>query len=115
MEIKIDTKQDSPEEIRRAIRLLQNIIGDSSEAVTNQSPVSEAQTENLFNSVFSAPEEQAPSQTPAPAPVSEIKEESTEDLFAELFSEEEITSMKKADEVEEEFPQTKSRPIIEFY
>ena len=109
MKISIDTKEDSSEDIKRAIRMLQNIVGDSQEIFTNL-PVSELSGDETAASVpkTSANEALNPSEN-------EKASESTEDLFSELFSDEEIKKMDKVkvndeDEHEEEqVPKTKEK------
>jgi hypothetical protein len=142
MKISIDTKEDSHEEIRKAIKMLQHITGDSDEVFTNQ-PAADETGSNPFTNIFGdtssdsnnqLPEsasnsEQAPSDIaadlpPAPEQASEASpqaSDSTEDLFAELFSEEDLKKMDnvKAEEDEEEeivAKNPKSRKNdIEFY
>ena len=122
MKISIDTKEDSHEEIRKVIKMLQNLVGDSQEVFTNQ-PESQENTAspiaNIFGDVSAQPQETAS------APAAETQEtqseessESTEDLFAELFSEEELKKMdvKKEEEDEEVGIKPKDkRHSMEFY
>ena len=85
MKITIDTSQDSHEDIRKAIRLLQGIVGehgvytnspsrnifdDPSPALRSSEPASEQDTGNAFASIFD---------TPVPA-AEEKKEEEDEDI-----------------------------------
>ena len=136
MKLSIDTKEDSHEDLKKVIKMLQHIVGDSQEVFTNQPSASEAPS-NPFANIFgdnssvsnvqspvenssislSAGEPAASSETPAPA-----ASESTEDLFAELFSEEDIKKMESVktpeDEDEEEEAETKPKSKkhdIEFY
>ena len=120
MEIKIDTKHDSHEDIRKVIKMLQHLIGDSQEIFTNQ-PSSQQDisqdTGSAFNNIFGDASTQNQAAEEATEKIEETEEisESTEDLFAELFSEEEIEKMKKVEE-EDEKPLPKSKkPSIEFY
>ncbi|GEM_PF-1404391 len=131
MKLSIDTREDSHEDIKKIIRMLQNIVGDSQEVFTNQ-PVSQDANNssssspfaNIFGEISSssgteqgqvpfAQESPAETQAAADKPEETAEEadegssnlsESTEDLFAELFSEEELKKMdvKKADEEEDE-------------
>lgn len=140
MRISIDTKEDSHDEIRKVIGMLQNIVGDSQPIFSNQPISSEASqaassaTASPFANIFgdtssvaespSAPVETTP-QDKTNQPTAGEKEEtsqSTEDLFAELFSEEELKKMEPArepeneDEEEEIKSKAKSKkPDIEFY
>jgi len=133
MKVSIDTKEDSHDEIKKVISMLQNLVGDSQEIFSNDSSVAEASNSspiaNIFGDISSASspisaEINSSEQESALSSI-EAKEEvsqSTEDLFAELFSEEEIKKMEpaKAEEDEEEEleikPKSKSkRPDIEFY
>jgi len=111
MKISIDTKEDSHEEIKKVIRMLQNLVGDSQEVFTNQPTSSSSQdTGSVFNNIFgdtsSSSQEATPSEATSSTTTTEPDEnsESTEDLFAELFSEEELKKMdvKKESEEEEE-------------
>lgn len=119
MKITVDTKEDSHEDIRKAIKILQNLIGDSQEIFTNQpsseSVGSQQSTASAFNNIFgdasdSSQSKAAPSETPEQTE----ETESTGDLFAELFSEEELKKMDKAeikDDVEEVKPKGKKYDI----
>ena len=130
MKISIDTKEDSHGEIKKVIKMLQNLVGDSQEIFTNQ-PVSESDNEpasspfaNIFGDASAQPS--APTsetnQTATQETTTETPE-STEDLFAELFSEEELKKMdsvksKEEEEDEEEGIKQKSKDKkygIEFY
>ena len=136
MKLSIDTKEDSHEDLKKVIRMLQHIVGDSGEVFTNQ-PLPDANA-NPFSNIFGDSSSIAPSSSEsssvsdlpsAPAdessaPTSPSASESTDDLFAELFSEEEIKKMDvvKAPEDEDEEEElnskekTKSKkPDIEFY
>lgn len=131
MKVSIDTKEDSHDEIKKVIRMLQNLVGDSEEIFINQPAESSAQpAENTFTNIFgdaSSSQESATSSETQEAKTEEAAEEvqeqtseSTEDLFAELFNEEEIKKMNqvqvKEEEAEEELPKTKDKKYsIEFY
>ena len=121
MKIEIDTKEDSHEEIRKAIKLLQHIIGDNQEVFTNAPTEVEAgNTTKAFNNIFGDSVSSAEPST-SDATTQETKEEqeasesteSTEDLFAELFSEEELKKMEPVKEEEEVKP--KKKYSMEFY
>src|SRR3989344_1409186 len=134
MKLSIDTKEDSHEDLKKVIKMLQHIVGDSQEVFTNQPSASDAPS-NPFANIFGdnssvtndpSPEENvsilpsaeapaASSETPAPA-----ASESTEDLFAELFSEEDIKKMESVKEPEDEDEEVEAKPKskkhdIEFY
>ena len=118
MIVSIDTKQDSPEDIKRAIKFLQNIVGDSGEIDSNQTVFgsNNAQTGSAFANIFGDDAQSSqPTGTPQ-EPAGENKQmESSEDLFAELFSEEEIKKMDVQKEAPEE-PQAKGKKYdIELY
>ncbi len=118
MKISLDTKEDSHEEIRKVINMLQNLVGDSQEVFTNQPAVSEtiSPIANIFGDVSAQPQETV--SAPAAETQAEESSESTEDLFAELFSEEELKKMdvKKEEEDEEvEIKPKDKRHSIEFY
>lgn len=101
MKISIDTREDSHEEIRKVIKMLQSLVGDAQETFTNQSESSNPEAigspfANIFGDTSSIPE----ASTTASETTQETQEtqseetsQSTEDLFAELFSEEEIKKM----------------------
>ena len=129
MKISIDTKEDSHDEIKKVIKMLQNLVGDSQEIFTNQ-PISESGSTEATGSPFAnifgdtSPSQDTPisSETEKAAETEETAE-STEDLFAELFSEEELKKMdlvksKEEEEDEEEKikPKAKDKKYgIEFY
>ncbi|MBI2656320.1 hypothetical protein HYX03_01105 [Candidatus Woesearchaeota archaeon] len=122
MKIEIDTKEDSHEDIKKVIRMLQNIVGDSHEIFTNQPAESSAEaTGSAFANIFgdtSAPAQAPTSSETADETQPEEISESTEDLFAELFSEEELKKMEAttAKDEEEELPKAKGKKHdIEFY
>ena len=107
MKISLDTKEDSHEEIKKVIKMLQNLVGDSQEIFTNEAVAPSAEASpmaNIFGDISSAPSTQpeAASDSQSQEPETEETSQSTEDLFAELFSEEELKKMDVAKESEEE-------------
>jgi len=125
MKLTIDTKEDSHEEIKKVIKMLQNLVGDSEEMFSNQ-PVSDSSSSvgspfvNIFGDTSaSTPEVQSSDSSASESPSTEQTSESTEDLFAELFSEEELKKMEpvKDEEIkEEEEPKPKGKKYdIELY
>ena len=129
MKVSIDTKEDSHEEIKKVIKMLQNLVGDA-EVFTNQpaSELTEAAASPIANIFGDASQSSAPENTPSveispaeapPSDASSAGEEpqSTEDLFAELFSEEELKKMdvKKEDEEDPELKKKDKKFDIEFY
>ena len=132
MKVSVDTKEDSHEEIKKVIKMLQNLVGDSQEVFINQPTEQSQSTENTFTNILgdipNTAQEQSSTEQAAQATEGAQAEEttqSTEDLFAELFSEEELKKMEaihaKEEEKEEhkeegELPKVKSKKyIIEFY
>ncbi len=141
MKVSIDTKEDSHEEIKKVIKMLQNLVGDSQEIFSNDSSISSASNSspisNIFGDVASASSsgellsssettesQPAESERASSAEAKEETSQSTDDLFAELFSEDELKKMEtvKAPEDEDEEEEIKSkekpkskRPDIEFY
>ena len=125
MKIEINTKEDSHEEIRKVIKMLQHIIGDPQEVLTNEPSVAQETSPiaNIFGDTSTLTQESnAPSETTQETQPEETSE-STEDLFAELFSEEELKKMDvtnvkdedaKEDEEEEVKPKGK-KYNIEFF
>ena len=127
MKISIDTKEDSHDEIKKVIKMLHNLVGDSEEVFTNQ-PESGAQETSPMANIFgdiNASSQETPDSASAAQETEEAQaeasEQSTEDLFAELFSEEELKKMeatpaKEEDEKEEELPKAKGKKYgIELY
>ena len=124
MKIEIDTKEDSHDDIKKVIKMLQNLVGDSQEIFTNQVSESSAEaTGSAFANIFGdTPSSQLP---PSAETTEETKQEtqpeesdqSTEDLFAELFSEEELKKMEATPaKDDEELPKTKGKKYdIELY
>jgi len=143
MQITIDTKEDSHEEIKKVIQMLQNLVGGSQEIFSNDSSISSASNSSPISNIFGdatpasssgessgsseTAESQAAESEAASSSSAEAREgssQSTDDLFAELFSEEELKKMEpvKAPEDEDEEEEIKSkeksksrRPDIEFY
>ena len=122
MRITIDTKIDTNENIKKAIKMLQSMVGE--DALTNIEPESSTH-ESVFNSIFSdTPQNNIEiNQNSSPAistPVINAKkdEESISDkvLFADLFTEDEIKKMEseKSDDDAEEDKKT-SKTTVEFY
>lgn len=125
MKITVDTQHDSHEDIKKVIKMLQNLVGYSQEVFTNQ-PESQ---ENIASPIANIFGENASSQATPPETTQTAQEApeesstSTEDLFAELFSEEELKKMdttkaKEEEEDEEEEKEVKSKSKkygVEFY
>ena len=130
MKLTIDTKEDSHDDLRKVIKMLQHIVGDSQEVFTNQPGILSSQAAesspiaNIFGDIsISSSTTQGSSdaiqaETPAPetSASSEEASQSTEDLFSELFSEEEIKKMDLPKEEEEAETKPKDKKYgIEFY
>lgn len=128
MQISIDTKEDSHEEIKKVIKMLQNLVGDSQEIFTNEPSVSQETASPIANIFGEASSSVAASEANEAAETTQETEEqaqtgetsqSTDDLFAELFSEEELKKMDASPEKEEEEePESKpkgKKPSIELY
>jgi hypothetical protein len=125
MKISIDTKEDSHEEIKKVIKMLQNLVGESQEVFTNEPKVTSQEASpmaNIFGDVLSQTQETRPEITQSPQETTQEiqteQSESTEDLFAELFSEEELKKMDEADikkDEEEEEVKAKKKYNIEIY
>lgn len=96
MKITIDTSQDSHSEIKKAIRMLQSIVGNHDEVYTN------APSRNIFDD----PAPSMGASEPAPA-----TEETTGSAFASIFDEPapSSTTEEAKEEEEEDVPQ------IEFF
>jgi septal ring factor EnvC (AmiA/AmiB activator) len=129
MRIEVDTSHDSHDDIKKVIKMLQHLVGDSQEIFTNNPQEAASPMANIFGNMAPAVNSEMPAATEATQePARETAEaaeasESTEDLFAELFSEEEIKKMDAAktkeeeeDEEEEIKPKSKDKKYgIEFY
>ena len=86
MKISIDTKEDSHEEIKKVIKMLQNLVGDSEEIFTNEPQETAASPmANIFGDTSNATQEQSSTEQAAQetqeAQAGETTQ-STEDLFA---------------------------------
>lgn len=122
MKIEINTKEDSHEDIKKVIKMLQHIIGESQEIFTNQ-PVQQEISQsagsafnNLFGDDSSSQNSTIETSTDASQETKEEEtSESTEDLFAELFSEEELKKMEPVKEDEEEIKHSKKKYNVELY
>ena len=131
MRITVDTSHDSHEDIKKVIKMLRHLVGDSQEIFTNQPEIVQeiSPIANIFGDMAPAANSETAETTQESAQESaqETTEssESTEDLFAELFSEEELKKMDTAapkskeeeeDEEEEIKPKAKDKKYgIEFY
>ena len=97
MKITIDTSQDSHSEIKKAIRMLQSIVGPSDEVYTN------APSRNIFDDpspgLGQSPQESMPEE---PAP---------DNAFASMFD----TPASTADDTEQETEEDEAIPQIEFF
>ncbi len=138
MKLTIDTKEDSHDDLRKVIKMLQHIVGDSQEVFSNQPTIlsGQAADSSPFTNIFG--DASSPSSMPESAaamnenttstesqpesssvqPSSSEETSSTSDLFAELFNEEELKKMDlpKEDEEEEVKAKPKSKKYnIEFY
>ena len=122
MKISIDTKEDSHDDLKKVIRMLQNLVGESNEIFTNQPDNSESgstNTPNVFSNIFgdSSPSQDIATPETAQETQKDETEQSTEDLLAELVSEEEIKKMDNADvkDDEEEAKPKSKKYNVEFY
>lgn len=79
MKIEIDTKHDSPEEIRKVIKMLQHLVGENSYTNTpnifDDSPPTPTEPTNAFVNMFGTASE---SKEPKEEPMDEPKEENEE-------------------------------------
>lgn len=125
MKISVDTKEDSHDDIRKVIRMLQHLVGESQDIYTNQPSASQSSSTepiaspfaNIFGDTSVAPQVMTNSPEATQKTQEDETSQSTEDLFAELFSEKEIAEMKKAeaDEGDKDDEPKSKRPNIEFY
>ena len=122
MRISVDTSHDSHDDIRKVVKLLQHLVGDSQEVFTNNPQEASSPMANIFGDVPTPQVNSQAAQEAVEEPAQEAQQaeestESTEDLFAELFSEEELKKMDASPQKEEE-PEIKpkdKRYKIEFY
>ncbi len=116
MQISVDTKHDSHEDIRRVIAMLQHLVGEK-DVLTNApaSSPSEQQSTDMFANLF----EDSPQSTQTPeqaAPeIIQPAEKKMEDLFSDLLSEDDLPEAKQQPEEEEEDETPLRKPKIEFY
>ena len=127
MKISIDTKEDSHEDIRKVVKMLQHLIGDNQEIFTNEPTVAQEASPmaNIFgdSSASEIPTSEAAQETQQEASQETTEEtsQSTDDLFAELFSEDELKKMETKPKEEEEDEEEEMKPSkdkkygIEFY
>ena len=134
MKISVDTKEDSHDDLKKVIRMLQHLVGDNQEIFTNEPSIAQEASPmaNIFGGDSAQPassesteatQEAQETQPQAAQESAEETSQSTEDLFAELFSEEELKKMdtsKVKDEEEDEEEETKpkaknKKQDIEFY
>ena len=123
MRIEVDTSHDSHDDIKKVIRMLQHLVGESQEIFTNNPQEAASPMANIFGDVSTQPQstsettiETAQAQETSQEAAEETSQ-STEDLFAELFSEEELKKMDVQKEEEPEIkPKSKEKKFgIEFY
>ena len=140
MKITIDTKEDSHEELKKVIKMLQNLVGDSGEVFTNDPSIanntaepSAETTPSAMNHIFGATSSDS-TNTEAASQSQETSSQSSEttsqaspeakpggidstgDLFAELFSEKEIAKMKNAEDHKDKDDESKdSNAGVETY
>ena len=55
MKITIDTNQDSREDIKKAIRMLQSLVGEASSLPSYDAPSDLPEGENVFGGMFDGP------------------------------------------------------------
>ena len=132
MKISVDTKEDSHDDIKKVIRMLQHLVGDNQEVFTNEPSIAQGASPmaNIFGDSSSASETPASSEaaeatqesqgTEVSQEAAEETSQSTEDLFAELFSEQELKKMdtvktQEDEEEQEEIKPKKKKHDIEFY
>ena len=111
MRIEIDTKHDSHDDIRRVVKILNHLVGDSQEMFTNQPTETASPIANIFA-------DNAPASTSAvtePQPVQQSTA-TNEDLFADLFTDSEIQKMDKIEDKEDHvFEDKKKKYSVELY
>ena len=118
MQISVDTKHDSQEDIRKVIAMLQHLVGDkvvitNAPSAPSESP--EQQSNDMFANLFED-SSQSPPQEPSSAPqIVQPSEKKMEDLFSDLLSEGDLPEAKQKPEEEEEDETPLRKPKIEFY
>lgn len=131
MRVEVDTSHDSHEDIRKVIKMLQHLVGESQEVFTNDAQAAASPMANIFGDMAPAAASQTAESAAAPMAETALEapqetaeassEKSTDDLFAELFNEEELKKMdtvKSKEEDEEEIKPAQSKGkqySIEFY
>jgi len=101
MRITIDTQQDSHAEIRKAIKLLQNLVGESHVYTNEPSPV-----KNIFDSPSPTVSSEPESAAPAPAPTN---------AFADMFGDDSPSEEQTSQVVEVDEAKTNKDDLVEFY
>ncbi len=104
MRVTVDTQHDSHEDIKKVIKMLQHLVGDSQEIFTNQPGAAQeipSPIANIFGDISSQTQATATETTQETQQTQETSE-STEDLFAELFNEQELKKMDKVEDSEDE-------------
>lgn len=117
MILTVDTKHDSPEDIRKIIAMLQHFLGDR-ELVSN-APLSQSSGEqaapfaNIFQDMPVEQPDAEPSSIILPAQAAQEAKPSSDELFSDLFTEEDAS--KQAEGKEDEEASSSRKPKIEFY
>jgi hypothetical protein len=122
MQITVDTKHDSHEDIRKVIAMLRHLVGEK-DIFSNSpdaQPIQEEQSAQTLASMFAndasgsspSPSAQEPSLSPQ---IVQPAEKKMDDLFSDLLSEEDLPEAKQQPEEEEEDEAPLKKPKIEFY
>lgn len=101
MKIEIDTKQDSPEEIKKVIKMLQHLVGEH--AYTNQPNIFEDPTS--FGTNSSGTQNEPSSSEPASAFANMFGNIETKEPAKETTNTQEETSSEEADKTKEDVPE----------
>jgi hypothetical protein len=121
MQITVDTKHDSHDDIRKVIAMLRHLVGEKN--VLTNAPMEESpseQTQDLFSafsnsSSLDSPQSSEANSSQAPELISPSGKKS-EELFSDLFSEEDLPEAKaQPEEEEEDETPAQKKPKIEFY
>ncbi len=117
MQITVDTKHDSHDDIRKVIAMLRHLVGEQ-DIFTNASPApaSQQQSAETFSNLFSDAENpQLSKGFPASPEVVQPSEKKADDLFSDLLSEDDLPEAKQQPDEEEEDESSSRKPKIEFY
>ncbi len=123
MQITVDTKHDSHEDIQKVIAMLRHLVGEKDiftnapeQSLAAQEQQSAQTLSDMFSSDAQSNEQSSDVQSSITSPeIVQPAEKKMEDLFSDLLSEEDLPEAKQRPEEEEEDEAPLKKPKIEFY